>query len=55
MIKRLGAALRRVRSPNGVQVSGFTLIAIGVALIFLPAGLIIGGVLLCAVGLGMER
>jgi len=46
---------RLVAAPNSLQLAGFALIAAGVCLVFLPAGLIVAGILVCVASLGVER
>jgi len=40
---------------RAAQVGGALLVAIGCGLIFLPAGVIVGGILAVLIGIGLER
>jgi hypothetical protein len=40
---------------NATQLAGAVALTVGAALIAIPAGLIVGGVLLILIGIGMEK
>jgi transketolase C-terminal domain/subunit len=54
-MKHVKAFTRVACDPNVFQIGGFCLISAGVSLVHVAAGLIVGGVLMCAAGLGLER